>query len=430
MKRALVLRTSNSFGKGRSIGQSQYKQENWAKLCSPFFGVPFVDIRSEPQTKILFEELRAVPAIVCPNHCRHEDGELLFLISILIRQQFKFLAAQEMFSSYLGLGGYVLRQIGCFAVNRGGENPDTVRATEQQLTVSGGKVVIFPEGEIGYDNDHLEPLEPGAVVIALDAYLRLQHQQQSREVCIVPLAISYQFDDTEKVCGELVARLESKLALTPLAVSLFARTKRISEVYLERREQALGLAGAHSSQAHMIVAGPEIALNERFAKVFQVSMQNLAELLEYKIPAGSERHQLHHLQACIFAKGKKASWFEKGKFKKLHNETLNLNRLRSIKSDEFAETSSLPSLADLLCNLDVLITGRPAPEASQTVVISAAEPIRIGAYAEQYRQEREPTIELIKEQLRVSLQDKLQQMRATQSLSDLGGSSLTLRNNM
>ncbi|CAN5420809.1 hypothetical protein BH10CYA1_BH10CYA1_02560 [soil metagenome] len=397
--------------------------EKFVKIVQPWIFArryPLLKVEIEPQTKILFEDLRTIPAIVCPNHCRHEDGELLFLISVLIRQQFKFLAAREMFSSYFGFGGLVLRQLGCFEVNRGGENPDTVRATEHQLTSSGGKVVIFPEGEIGYDNDHLEPLEPGAVAIGLDAYLRLHQQQHQQDVCIVPLAISYEFDDAEEVCSELVSRLQSKLSLAPSEESsLFARTKRISEAFLESREQALGLA-----------LGTERVIDERVAEVFLISLQNIAKSLEYKIPDGSERHKLHHLQSRIFAKSKQASLLEKSKFKHLEKETLNLNRLRSIKSDEFDEKSSLHSLADLLCNLDVLITGRLSPAAPQTVVISSAEPFRMSAYAEQFRKDREPTIEYVNEQLRASLQEKLQTMRATHSLSDLGGSSLTLRNSM
>ncbi len=387
---------------------------------------PRLKVEIEPQTKARFDELRTVPTIVCPNHCRHEDGELLFLISILVEQKFKFLAAREMFNSYFGFGGFVLRQLGCFEVNRGGENPDAIRATEHQLTKDGGKVVIFPEGEIGYDNDHVAALESGAVAIGLDTCIRLQHHHELDEVCILPLALSYQFDDAEKVCNDLTARLEAKLGLAPDAVSLFERARRISDAFLRARENELSL---HSSSTSADGASVD-NIDERVAKVFLASLQKIAESVDYKIPDGSDKHKLHHLQARIFAKGKQASWFQKSKFKHLENETLKLNRLRAIKAEEFEVTSSLHSLADLLSNLDVLITGRSAREAPQTVVVSAANPLWMKVYVEQYKIEREPTIDRVNEELRASLQEKLQEMRATHALSDLGGSNLNLRNNI
>lgn len=386
---------------------------------------PRLKVEIAPHTKVQFDQLRTVPTIVCPNHCRHEDGELLFLTSILVGQKFKFLAAREMFNSYFGFGGFVLRQLGCFEVNRGGDNPDAIRATEHQLTDDGGKVVIFPEGEIGYDNDHVGVLEPGAVAIGLDTCIRLEHHHKLDSVCILPLALSYQFDDVDKVCNELIARLESELSLAPDTVSLWARARRISVSFLLAREQELGL---HPDSTGSTAA--DIEIDHRVSKVFSASLQKIAESVDYKIPTGSEKHQLHHLQARIFAKGKNASWLEKPKFKQLENETLRLNRLRAIKSEEFEETSSLHSLADLLCNLDVLITGRQAPDAPQTVVVSAAQPLQMNVYIEQYRREREPTIEEVNEHLRASLQEKLHEMRSPHCLSDLGGSNLTLRNNM
>lgn len=405
---------------------------------------PRLKVEIEPQTRARFDELKAVPTIVCPNHCRHEDGELLFLTSILVGQKFKFLAAREMFNSYFGFGGFVLRQLGCFEVNRGGDNPDAIRATEHQLTMDGGKVVIFPEGEIGYDNDHVGALEPGAAAIGLDTCIRLQHHHEPDQVCILPLALSYQFDDAEKVCNELIARLESRLSLAPNTVSLFERVKLISDAFLLARERELGLHSGSGGDRSAGLAGidrqnsslqcdglgQQDGLDQRVAKVFFASLQKLGESVDYKIPNGSEKHQLHHLQAKIFAKGRKAAWFQKPKFKQLENETLKLNRLRAIKSEEFAETSSFHSLADLLCNLDVLITGRSSPGAPQTVVISAAQPLQMNVYVEQYRKDREPTIDAVTEELRVALQEKLQEMRQTHSLSDLGGSSLTLRNNI
>ncbi|MBS1953409.1 MAG: 1-acyl-sn-glycerol-3-phosphate acyltransferase [Cyanobacteria bacterium SZAS-4] len=396
--------------------------EKFVRVVQPWIfsrRYPHLKVEIEPQTRALFDELKTIPTIVCPNHCRHEDGELLFLISILTRQQFKFLAAREMFNSYFGFGGFVLRQLGCFEVNRGGENPDTIRATEHQLTPSGGKVVIFPEGEIGYDNDHLEPLEPGAVAIGLDALIRLHHHEYQGDVLVLPLALSYQFDHAEKVCSGIILRLESKFALTPMTGSLHARARRISEAYLTTLEQALRIDETLSPSG----------FDERVAKVFQISLQKLAELMGGKLPTGSERHQLHHVQSRIFAKRRKASFFQRSMYKHLEKQTLDLNRLRSIKSHEFEETSSLDSLADVLRNLDFLITGHQS-SSSQTVVVSAAEPLKMRDYVDQYRQDRDSTIEKVTEELRSHLQEKLQEMRVSHSLSDFGGNSLTLRNNM
>lgn len=456
--------------------------EKFVKVIQPWIFAaryPGLKVQIEPQTRVLFEQLRSTSAVVCPNHCRHEDGELLFLISILIKQQFKFLAAREMFDSYGGFGGIVLRELGCFQVDRGGDNSDAIRATEHQLTGDGAKVVIFPEGEIGYDNDRLESLEPGAAAIGLDTFIRFQHHGQERPVSIVPLALSYQFDNAPVLCEKLLDRLESKLrlphnpllpnALSPVAlfpptssssmdsplaqssptqsaptqssltslslssssgdappnaVSLHDRARRIVEAFLDDREKEL----ESWFDIHSPVDGSDI--DARVARVFSASLQRIADLVDYKIPHGSETHRLHHLQSKIFVRKLKAGFFEKSKFAQMEKQTILLNRLRSIRADEIDGTSSINSLADLLCSLDVLITGRASPGASRTVMVNAAEPLDMSAYAALWREDREAAVSKITEELRERLQGKLFLVRSAQDFLDSGGSNLTLRNSM
>lgn len=449
--------------------------EKFVKVVQPWIFAaryPGLKVRIEPETKALFDELRQASAIVCPNHCRHEDGELLFLISILVKQQFKFLAAREMFDSYFGFGGVVLRQLGCFQVDRGGDNSDAIRATEHQLIAPGAKVVIFPEGEIGYDNDRLESLEPGAAAIALDTFIRLQHRGEHRAVYILPVALSYQYDETEKVCSDLLLRLESKLGLTsqaalsnsiasqaesperpwrdaawqrkfdaaqkdnsasaeltpllnaPHTVSFHDRARRICEAYLDDKERELenwmiGSAAPDSSD-----------IDARVDRVFSASLQRIGDLVDYKIPDGTDTHRLHHLQSRIFIRKLKAGFLEKGKYERLDQQTILLNRLRSIKADELDGTSSLNSLTDLLCSLDVLITGRAAPRAAHTVYVCAAAPVDMSEYAEEWREHRESTVEKVTDELAARLQQKLSAVRSGQALLESGGSNLTLRNNM
>ncbi|HEY9733702.1 MAG TPA: 1-acyl-sn-glycerol-3-phosphate acyltransferase [Drouetiella sp.] len=443
--------------------------EKFVKVIQPWIFAaryPHLKVEIEPGTRALFDELRGTSAVVCPNHSRHEDGELLFLISILIKQQFKFLAAREMFDSYFGLGGVILRQLGCFEVDRGGgDNTDVIRATEHQLTAEGAKVVIFPEGEIGYDNDRLGALEPGAAAIGLDAYIRFQHHHQERQVCIVPLALSYEFVEPEKVCAQLLERLESKLRLPPITVSLYERARRVSEVYLETKEKQFGIS-AHSNgsleaddapvneDAHVRGDGPareearvrddgqvshfaypaaiapaNDTIDDRVARVFSASLQEIADAIDYKIPKGSEKHRLHHLQSRIFVKRTKAGFLQKAKFDRMDKQTILLNRLRCISSNEFDGSASINSLANLLCSLDVLITGRAQPDAPQVVIASAAEPISMSEYAHEWRLNRESAIERIIEELRGRLLERLKKMRQRQP-SDCGGSNLTLRKSM
>jgi hypothetical protein len=391
--------------------------EKFVKVVQPWIFAmryPRLKVEIEPETRVLFDELRTTSAVVCPNHSRHEDGELLFLISILVKQQFKFLAAREMFDSYFGMGGVILRQLGCFEVDRGGgDNSDVIRATEHQLTAEGAKVVIFPEGEICYDNDRLGAMEPGAAAIGLDAYIRFQHHHQERPVCIVPLALSYEFIDAEKVCNQLLERLESKLHLAPVAVSLHERARRVSEVFLDSREKQLGLPVLTSGAANDASTPAEVSIDERVARVFSASLQELADAVDYKIPRGSEKHRLHHVQSRIFVKRTKAGFFEKARYVRMDKQTILLNRLRCIKSNELDGSASINSLVNLLCSLDVLITGRTAPDAPQKVLASAAEPIFMSDYAHEWRSHREAAIERITSEMRERLQTKLASVRKT-----------------
>lgn len=377
--------------------------ERFVRAIQPFLfslRYPNLTVSIDSKTRQLLDDIRTKPAVICPNHCRHEDGELLYLISIKVNQRFQFLAAHEMFRSYFGFGGVVLKALGCLEVDRGGENFDSVRTAEDSLAEGANKVVIFPEGEIDYDNDMVEALEPGAAAIALDAQRRLSDETA---VMVVPLALSYQFDDPEHVCASILSRLEHHFRLTSHPVSLVERAGEVCIALLQEKAARYGVVEMHSTD-----------LDAQVHTVTKAAVERMAASLNCAVPHGNQLHQVHYIQSKIYAQRKKADIFSKHKFSSFERETLELIRLRCIKAEKLHEAVSLHTLADLLTNLAVLASEKYAVNKRQTVHVSASSPINARAYISSSG-ERTVQIDNLTETLHTQLQADLRDMRAASS---------------
>ncbi|HEY9679615.1 MAG TPA: 1-acyl-sn-glycerol-3-phosphate acyltransferase [Drouetiella sp.] len=393
--------------------QQNLSFERLAKWVQPWlFARRYPDLRVliDPKTRGILKDLKDSPVIICPNHSRHEDGELIFLFSILTKQPVKFLAAREMFRSYLGFGGVVLRALGCYEVDRGATNTNAVHSIQQRLVDESSKVVIFPEGEISYDNDHVENFEHGAAAIGLESTVLLHEQGRDDDLFLLPVAISYRFDDARAVCLKILDELERETQLPVNQTSVYWRARRVCELYLDSLRQTMKLSSNSDSVQ---------SIDAHVTEIIDTSLRTLAQELNCQLPPTTPLHQIHFLQSRIFSKRKQSHFSEKGQLDKLYAETLNLVRLRSISAEKFEENYSLNSLADLLSNLQVLIL-RKQTRVPQHVLISACEPIRCRDFFEDFRIDRDKTTESVTNLLANSIQKRLNHLRSNQvSNSDL-----------
>lgn len=109
--------------------------------------------------------------LICPNHISDADPAA---VALALPRNAYFMAKEELFS--LPILGVLIRHFHGFPVKRDSADRAALRRAEELLK-AGEAVVIFPEGG-GNETGTLQPLHPGALMIALRA-----------KVPVVPVAV-------------------------------------------------------------------------------------------------------------------------------------------------------------------------------------------------------------------------------------------------
>ncbi|MEN8255120.1 MAG: lysophospholipid acyltransferase family protein [Verrucomicrobiota bacterium] len=149
--------------------------------------------------------------LIAPNHSCHADPSIVYWVADQLKTPFYFMAAWQIFLRANWLRLLVLRQHGCFSVDRDGTD---IRAFRQAVDILQNKpypMVIFPEGEIYHFNKRVTPFRDGPAAIALTAA-----KHSKRPVTCIPCGIRYQYttNPMEELL-ELMDRLEERILWRP-----------------------------------------------------------------------------------------------------------------------------------------------------------------------------------------------------------------------
>ena len=119
------------------------------------------------------EVLRALPRgagiILASNHADETDMKACLELSRRCRRRFLYMMNREAFDEGFGIAGWWLQRLGSFSVERGGHNDEAKRYAIDVVKRGQEVLVIFPEGEIYYLNDLVQPFKSGAVEIGMQA---------------------------------------------------------------------------------------------------------------------------------------------------------------------------------------------------------------------------------------------------------------------
>jgi 1-acyl-sn-glycerol-3-phosphate acyltransferase len=161
--------------------------------------------------------------LITPNHVSYADPFVLLEASDQARLPFYFMTAWQVFGAADPLRRLLLRQHGCFSVNREGAD---FRAFRQAVTILRGRpnpLVIFPEGQIYHLEDRITPFYDGAARAALAA------ARGPRRIVCLPAAISYRhIGDAGPQQARLLDRLERAFRWRP--ASTWTMEKRVERL--------------------------------------------------------------------------------------------------------------------------------------------------------------------------------------------------------
>ncbi len=172
------------------------------------------------------EVLRALPRgagiILAANHADETDFKACLELSRRSGRRFLFMMNREAFDEGYGVAGWWLQRLGAFSVERGGRHNEEAKRYAIEVVMRGREVlVIFPEGEIYYLNDLVQPFKSGAVDIGMQAAVEVWRTRPDWTAYLVPLALKYRYRE-------------------PIAPILERRTRSM-ERFLNRRITSLSL---------------------------------------------------------------------------------------------------------------------------------------------------------------------------------------------
>ena len=189
------------------------------------------------------DRIRQLPpgagVILTPNHADETDPRVCLEISRLVGRRFILMCNREAFDEFSGAAGWALQRLGYFSVERGAHDLPAKQYSVDVL--KGGKdvLVVFPEGEIFYLNETIQPFHSGAVDICMQALSERRKDDPNWTAYAVPTwPIKYTYPGhIEGILHRRVHKMEKDLSLTADGETLRQRLHVILKELLRREEE-------------------------------------------------------------------------------------------------------------------------------------------------------------------------------------------------
>jgi len=334
------------------------------------------------------EHLRQVPQnagiILASNHADETDPLVCIELSRRSKRRFFSMCNREAFDEIYGLAGLMLQRLGYFSVKRGSHDTDAKNYAIQTIQRGGDVLVIFPEGEIYYLNEVVQPFHTGAVEICLQAIAEKRKTDPNWTACILPMVIKYHYDsNVEPEIERRIAQMERRLSIKSRGESLQARMVVIQATLLNREKSAHSLQtqtiGRHELTQQIKSTEKEILMQ------IEQKHQNL-DLSSHASPID----QAWQLQAAIRADLLKQSTTENKL--ELEQELRSLEevaQLCSWRPSYWAESDSYDRIAEGLLKMEreLYRIKRPRQLSNRKVLVKLAAPIDMSRYIADYMQD-------------------------------------------
>ncbi len=359
-------------------------------------------IISPADLKTLKKIPRGCGVILTPNHADEMDPRVCFELARKIGRRFVFMANREAFEEMHGFVGWALQKMGCFSVERGGKDLAAKDYAVNVLKKSKEFLVIFPEGEIFYLNDSVQPFHSGAIDIAMKAMLEKEEKDPAYKVYLVPMSIKYRYKDKlEAVFDQRLSKLEEVLGMMcPSAESIESRLFKVLSRALKRKEDELNLCPQDCAQNEELAARiknlRESLLNEVGEK-HKDSYRDQARTLDKAFQLSAHlRERLSQTQSCE----------HRVEYREDLVKMKELQHLVSLRPEYVEANPSQERLAELLIKLEREVLGvlRPVQLGRREVHVKVGEPVNMKSYLPKYLEDPHALRHELAEDLREKIQ--------------------------
>jgi 1-acyl-sn-glycerol-3-phosphate acyltransferase len=322
--------------------------------------------------------------ILASNHADETDPLICLELSRRSKKQFITMCNREAFDEFYGLAGLALQRLGLFSVKRGVHDSEAKNYAIETVRQGNNVLVIFPEGEIFYLNELVQPFHSGAVAIGLQAIIDNRKINPKWTAFILPMVIKYHYTaNIESELEKRIAKMEARLMLKPNGDTLQSRLMAVQGMLLNREKRLHAL---------------------KLQPASQLDLTQQLHSLENKIVAEIEKR--HHdlpisAQAPIIDKtwqleaeireGLKKQLAETNRLE-LQQELASLNEVAQLSSwrpSYYINSASMDRLAEAVLKVEreFYRIKRPRHLANRQVTVKFAEPIDMGDHVSDYMQD-------------------------------------------
>ncbi|PWT96996.1 MAG: hypothetical protein C5B53_08605 [Candidatus Melainabacteria bacterium] len=368
-----------------------------------------------------FKALRGKRGMICPNHSNRHDPQVMFAFSRIVKEDFNYIAAREVFDWDNGRNGWWIQRMGAYSVVRGAADRESFKMTRKILAEGKKKLVLFPEGEISRQNDTLMALESGAAQLCFWAVEELNKGNANgniEPIFLLPMALKYTFTkDVRPALRRKVSVIEERLGLKPSEnTPIRERIRVIGQSLLATLEHEYN----YNNKDGQIPS-------ERIMRLRQHILKSAAEQLHIKLPENnreleSVRIIRNTLDDFIYSDEIPKSEYQR----KIHDEKAAVIRgfyrdlervvnFIAIYDTYLDEQNTQERFADILDRLETeVIGGEPSFTGPRRVLLDVGQAINMSDRYADYKKDKRAilakTMEEVSGQL-TSMLKQLEQMR-------------------
>lgn len=348
--------------------------------------------------------------ILTSNHADEADPQVCFELSRRANKRFITMCNREAFDEAFGIPKFILPRLGVFSVKRGARDSAAVTYAQDVVKQGENVLVIFPEGEIYYLNEKIQPFHHGAVDICLKAIIEKRKTDPDWTAFIVPMAIKYHYDQSiEPELEKRIAKMETEMSIKPEAgATLPDRLLELQKAMLQSEER-LYKVGENAETA-----------KELREEIITAEHDILAEVLD-KHPEVKVREDGATIDKAwqIEAELRKSISNEKDPVKKKDLE-LDLKALKEVAQltswhpHYYTKDPSADRLAEVVLKLEreIYKVQRPKQIASRNVSVKIAHPIDMGKHVDDYIKDPHTVRHSISERLQHEIQSLVSTLAA------------------
>jgi 1-acyl-sn-glycerol-3-phosphate acyltransferase len=356
--------------------------------------------------------LRDQRLLLCSNHPTLGDPLVILELCRRLDMRFNGMAAREIFQ---GPAGWLFQRMGAYSVLRGSPDREAIRTTRRLLAEEDRKIVVFPEGVTYEHNDLLLPFQAGVIQMGFWALEDLEKLGKETRLPIVPVAIKYLLvGDARPVIARCLAALERALGLPEAPEEdLYGRLRAVGDRVMDRLDRELGLSPA-----------PGTPLSERITAAKEHILTHVAQELGVRLPPGAPpAERMHILDNAMAAYVAEYARSEVDYERRLHQRRLaiakplaaDLRRLHNflaVSDGYVAAGTTVERFVEVLGHLELEVLGRQDRRLPSRALVRIGEPLDLGDFFPEYRQNKRAAVAAATEALQRRIQELLQPLSA------------------